>query len=167
MSKFHVKCSCINCKKETTTQSLVSHYNKCVNTTFKYSCKNCGNGTNNHRFCSHSCSAIYWNRRRGHKPPKEKRSDMTHKLFVNGQIRERPTIRRQLTLLHGYQCSICRLSSWQDKPITLVVDHINGDASNNFPENLRLLCPNCNSQTSTFSGRNKGNGRKARGLLTR
>ena len=167
MSRFHVKCSCINCKKETTIQGLVSHYNKCTNVTFKRSCEKCGKGTNNLRFCSHSCSASYWNRKRGCKPAKEKRSDLTRKLFINGLIRERPTIRRQLTILHGYKCSICNLSNWQDKPITLIVDHINGDASNNFPENLRLLCPNCNSQTSTFSGRNKGNGRKFRGLVTR
>lgn len=167
MSKFHIPCSCVNCKKETTIQSIVSHYKKCTSTILKRSCLHCNKGTNNLKFCSHSCAATHLNRKRGCKPKKEKRSDIMRKLFFNGQITERPTIRKQLTALHGYQCSICKLSDWLEKPIVLVVDHINGDAGNNYPDNLRLLCRNCNSQTPTFSGRNKGKGRKSRGLLKR
>jgi 5-methylcytosine-specific restriction endonuclease McrA len=40
--------------------------------------------------------------------------------------------------------------------LVLVLDHINGDRSDNRITNLRLLCPNCNSQQNTFAGRNKG-----------
>lgn len=43
---------------------------------------------------------------------------------------------------------------WQGKELVLVLDHINGIHSDNRLNNLRLLCPNCNSQTSTFAGRN-------------
>ncbi len=54
------------------------------------------------------------------------------------------------------QCSLCGLSpSWQEKPLTLQLDHINGIANDNRLENLRILCPNCHSQTSTFCGGNK------------
>jgi 5-methylcytosine-specific restriction endonuclease McrA len=42
---------------------------------------------------------------------------------------------------------------WNGKPLTLQVDHADGDTMNNLPENLRFLCPNCHSQTDTF-GRN-------------
>ena len=44
---------------------------------------------------------------------------------------------------------------WNGKSITLQLDHTNGIRTDNRLENLRLLCPNCHSQTITFSGRNK------------
>lgn len=53
-----------------------------------------------------------------------------------------------------YECKICRLTSWLEKPISLQLDHVNGINSDNRLENLRLLCPNCHSQTETFSGKN-------------
>jgi Zn finger protein HypA/HybF involved in hydrogenase expression len=53
------------------------------------------------------------------------------------------------------KCSKCDLpAEWDGQPLVMVLDHINGIRNDNRKENLRLLCPNCNSQTSTFSGRN-------------
>lgn len=52
------------------------------------------------------------------------------------------------------QCSRCGLTDWRGKPITIQLDHINGVKSDWRMENLRMLCPNCHSQTPTFSGRN-------------
>ena len=57
-----------------------------------------------------------------------------------------------------YSCSCCTLGEWNNKPIVLELDHIDGDNRNNEPSNLRLLCPNCHSQTPTFRGRNINNG---------
>lgn len=55
-----------------------------------------------------------------------------------------------------YKCNECDISTWNDKPLSLELDHINGNNKDNRITNLRLLCPNCHSQTSTFRGKNKG-----------
>ena len=53
------------------------------------------------------------------------------------------------------ECSICKLlPMWNNKPLVLQLDHINGDHYDNRVENLRLICPNCHSQTDTFTGKN-------------
>lgn len=54
-----------------------------------------------------------------------------------------------------YACNCCGLSEWQNKSIGLELDHIDGDKYNHRLSNLRLLCPNCHSQTDTYRGRNK------------
>ncbi len=55
------------------------------------------------------------------------------------------------------RCSVCGSDPvWQGAPLVMVLDHINGNNSDHRLENLRLLCPNCNSQQPTFAGKNKG-----------
>jgi hypothetical protein len=49
-----------------------------------------------------------------------------------------------------YECEECGIENWNDKPISLHLDHKNGDNLDNRLENLRILCPNCHSQTSTY-----------------
>jgi len=52
------------------------------------------------------------------------------------------------------RCQSCGITGWRGKLLTIHLDHINGDKNDNRLENLRMLCPNCHSQTPTFSGRN-------------
>ena len=54
-----------------------------------------------------------------------------------------------------YKCAICGCIEWQGKTLSLELDHINGVNNDNRLENIRFLCPNCHSQTSTYGSRNQ------------
>ncbi|MGB3351284.1 MAG: HNH endonuclease [Mycobacterium sp.] len=72
-------------------------------------------------------------------------------------------IRLHLAAAQSGCCAICgRASVWLDQPLALVMDHIDGNPENNRRENLRLICPNCDSQLPTYKNRNRGNGRHYR-----
>lgn len=55
-----------------------------------------------------------------------------------------------------HQCEICNNSEWNEKPIPLELDHIDGNKFNNNLSNIRLICPNCHAQTDTHAGKNVG-----------
>lgn len=49
-------------------------------------------------------------------------------------------------------CEICGIvAEWNGKPLSLQLDHINGDHFDNRLENLQIVCPNCHTQLETFS----------------
>lgn len=52
-------------------------------------------------------------------------------------------------------CSICGLSKWNNKTLNLELDHIDGSRVNHNLANLRLLCPNCHSQTDNYRSKNR------------
>jgi hypothetical protein len=76
--------------------------------------------------------------------------------LIYGEV-SRSTLKRKL-LQAGFlknECSVCGLGGeWQGGPITHRLDHIDGDSKNNVLANLRMVCPNCDSQSSTYCSRN-------------
>lgn len=79
-------------------------------------------------------------------------------MMVENSDYRRSALRRRLIKekILPYECAICQLEPrWKGKSLSFVLDHINGTHNDHRKENLRWLCPNCNSQTDTFSGRNR------------
>jgi 5-methylcytosine-specific restriction endonuclease McrA len=77
------------------------------------------------------------------------------------QSKSRITIKRHLLragILEN-RCDWCGLTTWRGQPISIQIDHVNGIRDDHRLENLRMLCPNCHSQTDTFAAKNrKSNG---------
>lgn len=75
-----------------------------------------------------------------------------------GLVNHHNTLKRFLIYKYNEICSICKnTNQWNNLPLSLHVDHIDGNSDNNFPSNLRLLCPNCHSQQPTTKNRIKKN----------
>jgi hypothetical protein len=110
-------------------------------------CKQCDNSCKNElTHCSNVCKfKTIWNRNR--------------ERVANGEPIDVQTIKKLFRMdVDIHWCELCGLKdTWNGRPITLELDHINGDNKDNKYSNLRLLCPNCHSQTDTFKGRNKKN----------
>ena len=120
-------------------------------------CSNCNthyctkyhNNVNGKSYCSKKCQ--------------QESKWVKHKqLIEEGKVLISTTHRKYLAENFGYKCSCCGISNWNNKPLTLQVDHIDGNPDNNFPINLRLLCPNCHSQTPSYKGGNKNKLKTAR-----
>lgn len=73
-------------------------------------------------------------------------------------------VKKYLRRKYANQCCLCGWAKINPKTgiIPLVADHIDGNWRNNREENLRLVCPNCDSLSPTYAALNKGNGRPNR-----
>jgi DNA-binding transcriptional ArsR family regulator len=76
-------------------------------------------------------------------------------LLVAGRRRSRDHVKRRLLSagLKENRCEQCGIESWQDRPLSVALHHVNGDGKDNRLENLLFLCPNCHSQTENFGSK--------------
>jgi len=154
-------------------------------------CFNCEADCEN-KFCSRSCAAKVNNlgRRRHGKAPREcqvckskslnskycsrkcmlfARKEKVYDRIRNGKYTQswsgNYVLRDFLILERGRQCERCRNTEWLGEKIPLSVHHEDGDASNNDPKNISLLCLNCHGLTPNYGRKNKNGTRKYRYAL--
>lgn len=116
-----------------------------------YACLYCNNSvlwgnSKLNKFCNNTCQQNH------------KWVNNTVPRIETGGCREPDTLKKYLIEKFGKHCSICNLGdTWHNKDLVLQLDHIDGDSDNNYPINIRLLCPNCHSQTDNFGSKGQGN----------
>lgn len=119
-----------------------------------YTCLNCGKEFQKYsgstgKYCCNQCQQEYQHKQQYQKiingDPSIMRANYIPKNFKPDIIREQ-----------GGVCAICGMSQeWNGKPLVFILDHIDGHASNNKRDNLRCICPNCDSQLDTYKSKNK------------
>lgn len=109
-------------------------------------CLNCENMTKNCKFCCSECFIEYCNNDR------KKKIIKSNKIFSQSD-------KKHLIDIRGHKCEICHIEEWLGNPILLILDHIDGNSDNNYLDNLRLLCSNCDATLPTYKSKNKNNGR--------
>ena len=112
-------------------------------------CKNCGNECK-YSYCSNSCQGIL------------KMKEIEESYFKGESIPSATPLKKIILRRDGHCCSICKTTDWFGNVVPLVLDHIDGNATNNLPENLRLVCGNCDMLLPTYKSKNRGNGRHSR-----
>lgn len=122
-------------------------------------CKKCNNKISNDNK-SGLCQACYIEQKNQEKLLRWKETGDTS-CQIGSHIRN--CIRDYIYEKQHFMCAICGISNeWNGKELKFVLDHIDGDASNNGENNLRLICPNCDSQLDTYKSKNKNSARNNR-----
>jgi len=123
----------------------------------KKPCKSCGVVTDNISFCNRKCQTDFI-------------QTEIYKRIDEGTYQVEPfsgnhVVRNYLILRRGYKCETCHLDKWLGVNIPLTVHHVDGNASNNHPSNIKLLCWNCHSLTDNYGNKNAESARVKRYIL--
>ena len=73
--------------------------------------------------------------------------------LLPNQMKHKASIKESLIRTYGHKCWQCNLTEWQNQPIPLELEHIDGNSNNNELDNLKILCCNCHAQTVTWRRR--------------
>lgn len=102
-------------------------------------------GSKSMKYCSRKCFADY-------------RRNIIYNKIENGTYKNvfsgNQILKKYLITKRGNYCENCQLSDWKSTNIPLTVHHIDGDAVNNIPSNLQLLCWNCHALTKNYGSKN-------------
>lgn len=114
----------------------------------------------NIRFCSNRCQQKHEYGKRV-----ERWKDGTCLPGVASSMGGNHFVRVHLMEIQHNTCSICsQANTWNQQKLVFILDHINGNPLDNSYGNLRMVCPNCDTQLPTFKAKNKGHGRHTRRL---
>ena len=86
----------------------------------------------------------------GNKIPLEEIIEGKHPYYQTNKLRKRLISEGIKTP----QCEVCGIEEWLGKKLSFELDHIDGDRTNHILSNIRIICPNCHSQTHTYRGKN-------------
>jgi len=141
-------CKCDKCRKRPKyNRSDATPRVKVVKT-----CLWCGKVGVRNQFCPTKCRQEYdWSLKK------------TKIIESNGVGIDIRPLKRFIIETNWHKCSICGCEEWMGEKVPLILDHINGRASDNRLENLRLVCGNCDMQLPTYKSKNKNSDRKRLG----
>ncbi len=124
----------------------------------KSNCKNCGKefpmyASKLNIYCSNKCQ-------------QEHQHNQRYQLLINGdksimRANYNPkNFKQNILEEQNNVCAICGCKPEHNgKPLVFILDHIDGNAANNKRDNLRCVCPNCDSQLDTYKSKNKNGAR--------